>query len=1067
MSAITSRDHDGDAFHAAIQVRAYCEEVIVQKPEKKGGRRRPKPTPRKERERAGPSAWTLVFDTETTTDASQQFKLGFYRLYEEVRLEEERLFIDADALSAAELETVSAYIHARGLDAPMSLAAFRSEVLIKRGFALGATIVTFNGPFDFARVAIDWKPARAGEWRRKMQGGFSLSLSDSAYDPAIQIKHLNPRASLVELSAPRRQESSRSVRKRRDQTPTHRGFFVDVKTLAGALMSRSHSLESLAVALATPTQKVRSEEHGQAVTFDYLDYARSDVAATWECYQALGAKYRTFGFTTPIHEIISEAGIGKAALQTMGIKSWMEVQPGGIDRGLTSLIMSTYYGGRTEVRIRRKRVRVVHTDFTSMYPTVCTLQHLWAFVIGRGFKHRDATAEVRALVAEATPAMFQDAANWLRLAVLVRVRSDRDFFPVRAPYSEPSSVLKRNGTARPASATIALNGLSHDQPMWFTLADCLAAKFLSGKIPYIEEAILFEPGQPQPNLAPISMLGRHPIDPYRDDFYRELIRARQFEEAHKAGKPKIEEEKIEEIREALKTTANSSSYGIFVQVNVNAAPRKALMRVFRPDGSFFTKRMAKVETPGPWFNPLLATLITGAARLMLALAEARALETGLEWAFCDTDSLAIAQPDRMEDATFLRLADGVVEWFRPLNPYGFDASILKKEKVNFDPDGGGEPVALYCWAISSKRYALFNVAADGSPRIRKASAHGLGHLLSPYDDDDAPACFPAPLKSVLGGKEKLQRWHYDVWYAILSAVVAGRPNKVRFDYHPALAKPTVSRYAATSPEIIRWFEHWRAGEPYANRVKPFGFLLLFHLSKFARHPDVADDSLEGAAEAGETFPVAPFDRDLQKAVASAFDRVTGKPVDPALLETYAEVLAGYPYRAEAKFENGRARDRGTTKRRCVVATTVEFIGKEADRWEEENYIGMGGEIASSYGVDPKIAEMAFRRVRVAVGKFGKLAVSEATGIARSTLAKIESGKWTTTRVPYHQALRGLDRLRSGRARQAADRQRTRAQLAAAVTREGGIRPAARMLGLDPSNLSKFLREVPCKARRET
>ena len=86
------------------------------------------------------------------------------------------------------------------------------------------------------------------------------------------------------------------------------------------------------------------------------------------------------------------------------------------------------------------------------------------------------------------------------------------------------------------------------------------------------------------------------------------------------------------------------AYGIFVQLNVTPVPRGILMRVHRPDGSSFVKRMTKVETPGPYFHPLVATFITGAARLMLALAEYRVIAAGLDWAFCDTDSIAIAKP---------------------------------------------------------------------------------------------------------------------------------------------------------------------------------------------------------------------------------------------------------------------------------------------------------------------------------------------------------------------------------------------------------------------------------------
>ena len=45
---------------------------------------------------------------------------------------------------------------------------------------------------------------------------------------------------------------------------------------------------------------------------------------------------------------------------------------------------------------------------------------------------------------------------------------------------------------------------------------------------------------------------------------------------------------------------------------------------------------------------------------------------------------------------------------------------------------------LYCLAISAKRYVLFNIGPDGRPIIRKASAHGLGHLNPPYDEHRVP-----------------------------------------------------------------------------------------------------------------------------------------------------------------------------------------------------------------------------------------------------------------------------------------------------------------------------------------
>ena len=143
----------------------------------------------------------------------------------------------------------------------------------------------------------------------------------------------------------------------------------------------------------------------------------------------------------------------------------------------------------------------------------------------------------------------------------------------------------------------------------------------------------------------------------------------------------------------------------------------------------------KIEEPGRYFHPLIGTLITGAARLMLAITETLVLDNGLDWAFCDTDSMAIAKPADMAELDFDGKVEAIRSWFDGLNPYAEKNPLLKLEDANFGliewkPTGEIEP--LYCFAISAKRYALFNIASDGQIIIRKASAHGLGHLLPPY-----------------------------------------------------------------------------------------------------------------------------------------------------------------------------------------------------------------------------------------------------------------------------------------------------------------------------------------------
>ena len=74
----------------------------------------------------------------------------------------------------------------------------------------------------------------------------------------------------------------------------------------------------------------------------------------------------------------------------------------------------------------------------------------------------------------------------------------------------------------------------------------------------------------------------------------------------------------------------------------------------------------------------------------------------------------------------------------------------------------------------------------------------------------------------------------------------------------------------------------------------------------------------------------------------AFDRVSGEPVEPDALKTYAEALALFHLSPEDKFEHGGPWDVGGTRRRLVVASRIHLIGKES------NKVGDFGESQSDY-----------------------------------------------------------------------------------------------------------------------
>jgi hypothetical protein len=508
-----------------------------------------------------------------------------------------------------------------------------------------------------------------------------------------------------------------------------------------------------------------------------------------------------------------------------------------------------------------------------------------AFVIAAGLDWHDATAEAEVFLAGCELGSLQDPVTWKQLPTLVKILPDRDIFPIRAEYGED------------AIATIGLNYLSSDRGLWFTLADCVASKLLTGKAPKVERAIRFSPRPTQHRLASVNIAGNpaYRIVPKRDDFYRRLIDLRRkVKEEEGRANSREEKERLHSEQLALKILANATSYGIFIEINVEDLDEKE-PRTIQTGDRAFQSASDKLEVPGKFFHPLLATLITGAARLMLAITERLALDHGLDWAFCDTDSMAFAMPPTTEHDVsaaerFEERVEQVCAWFEPLNPYEAKGSILEMEDQNFASDpasglSGLEP--LYCYAVSAKRYALFNIGSDAQPIIRKASAHGLGHLYPPYGNED-----PDERERDSG----VLPWQEDLWRDIISAALRGDPQPVPFATRDRLKMPAASRYSATTPHILSWFRRYNEGRPYAEQIRPFGFLTWFHAKRPEEHFwQEGTDTEDWDPRARARKPVAPYDRDISKSAEQARDRETWEPVPRSWLRTYAEALHRIPF----------------------------------------------------------------------------------------------------------------------------------------------------------------------------
>lgn len=1013
-----------------IQLRAY---TVLDKPEFKSRGEKPQPTNR-----------VLVFDTETTADAAQQLRFGAFQIRDGDELLRQGVFYDREGLAADEIETLQACVFRTDLEF-MLVEDFIEEIFFQECAFVDGTCVGFNLPFDLSRLAINHGTAKGGKRSTIFQHGFSLQLSANPKRSRVKIKHLSHRAAFIEFAGTKQPQNAK---KKIPEFERPKGFFVDVKTFAGALLAESHSLASLSIALDVGHKKSASDKHGEPLTPEYVQYALNDVQCTWECYAELQRRLEVHSLPE-IHarQLFSEASLGKAYLKALGVKPWLAMQP-DFPKTRIGEILSTYYGGRSEVNIRREITEVAYCDFLSMYPTVNTLMRLWQFVIANGIAETDATIEVRDILESWTAKELQNPENWQRLNAIVQIAPDDDVLPVRAIYGDQ---LPRNEDNRVAN--IGLNRLTCEAPLWFTLADCMASKLLTGKAPKVIRAIRFAPVGEQDELRAVAVSGNddYLVDPSTEDFFKRIIQLRRHVVGERDKSTGARRQKLDTEQQALKILANSTSYGIFVETLVNDLDGQKSLTRYGYDGIPTAIKSTVEERPGSYFHPLLATLITGAARLMLALAEWKALDSGLDWVFCDTDGIAFAKPQAMSRSVFIERVQLVSDFFKPLNPYGDDASILQMEDENFssanpkDKDWDTAP-PLYCYAVSAKRYALFNIV-DGKVVVRKASAHGLGHLLPPYE---------TPNKSDKDNA-KVAYWHKELWTAICEAALEGIDHNGEFIRDERLNKPAASRYGANTPALLKWFSEHNSELPRSEQVKPFNFLLSFQARNLVL---LAKSDPEAASWIRNREPVprpaGPYDNDPAKAAANAFDRATKLPIPERWLQTYSDVLHKYHLHTEAKFHGGFDNARGKLWRRHIDAFAVRHIGKEAHNWEEDFYVGTDADSAIVHGDAiinrAKCAEL----VMAARKKFGVRDLRIAAGVGDSALKAACEGDDHVKPEVLVRLVRAAYVLEVEDGAEADQAEKVLEMLRQFVE-EHGIGVAATELRVDPANLRKIIK----------
>lgn len=895
----------------------------------------------------------FVLDTETRIDATQGPTFGSYRFIVDGQCLEEGLFY-ADDLPDKDRRILERYVtvHSAGTvhDSTLKLLT-RDEFadkLYRAAYKGRCLLVGFNLPFDLSRVACDFTHARG-----RFAGGFALELwsyidkngrqHPDPHRPRICIKQIDSKRALKGFTSRHSPDRSDLIP---DGSPTgepedgyiFRGHFVDLRTLAFALTDKGYSLETACEAFGVEHGKQHPARHG-VVTEEYIDYNRRDVLATSELVVKLLEEYSKHPIDLQATKAYSPASIGKAYLRAMGITPIMERQP-DFPKAYLGYAATAFFGGRTSAHIRKVPVPVVYTDFLSMYPTVNSLMGLWRFVTAHRIKVVEhCQKEIRTFLSGLTADDLFDPAKWENLAAFVQILPDGDVLPSRSKYSASSNDWQ-----------VALNHVHAENndlkhALWFSLPDIAASVILTGRVPKIIDAFRIEPVGTLPGLKPVRLRGAIKVDPRKQDFFKMAIEERK----RLAARTDIPESEKRRLDRALKVLANATSYGIYAEMNRQESDKEINLICHGIDAEAFTCRVAHPDVPGEYCFPPLASLITGAARLMLALLERCISDLGGTYAMEDTDSMAIVATRRggpvpcqggtlhtreglaVIKALSWKQVEEIAKRFEALNPYDRGAvsgSILKIEADNFAPRTRKQR-QLFCYAISAKRYALFVKDRNGAPiLLRKGvnddedrwSEHGLGHLLNPTDPQSED-----------------RSWIGQVWLNMIRRALGLPVQKLSFEDLPAVGRVTIS-----SPAVMRPLAALNEGKPYAKQLKPFNFLLACHVKPLG-HPTGSDP---------ERFHlIAPYESDSGQWLKRLWiDQYTGKTYrittagdygtrQAARVKTHGEIIREYEYHPESKCADadGNACDKqtiGLLQRRHIHIDSIRYIGKESNRLED-------------------------------------------------------------------------------------------------------------------------------------
>lgn len=832
----------------------------------------------------------FVFDTETTTDQYQNLRIGYFELHSYKGIEMMGLFhSEENTLSKEEIKTLKEYGIKNNITV-YSLTQFIEEAFIPCIYKEEALCIGANLPFDVTRLC---NAAIPSENAGLLKDDILLSLTGS---PGIIPNIRYGRMGLAEtLTFTDMGDVNGQIKPFTDKLKT-KGYFIDIIHLYSILYAsgtEKFPLEYICNELKTKYRKIVKDkngnkiEHGKELTDEYINYLINDVKATYSAYEELEKTFMSYNLDNiNATQLFSAASLGKAIFKQLGIKPFLECEKEILSYDLGRL-MQTYYGGRVECKLRRTNALVEFLDFTSQYPSVIILTGLWKFIISDSYKQIAATEEIRNFVDSLTLNDMLNPDNWKKLPCICKIIPNNDILPFRTGFKEKGE------------KTVCTASLTSNTPVWYTLADTIQSKLLTGKTPKILEAIRYIPGEPQKSLRSHKILG-YDLNPAKDNLIKFFVEERQKLKTEKRDPGK---------QQALKITANATGYGIFIEVNSQGIGKANGLpdflkgeKIISHSGDESLLSMGIFETPGKYFNPLIATTITGASRLLLSMAEAKLKEMGFSHYYMDTDSIAVP-PEAVE---------ALRDFFQPLNPYKNVPWLLKHENDKLQ-DRYGEKIVRekgkdglfyplqYGMFISSKRYVLFGKDESGLPDINAmhGKLHGLGHITTLIPEEQS-------------NEEKKLKWQNFIWRDLILL-----NEGVIYDLKRLYgSKYEIAEFNIRTPTTLNWFRAFNKNKPYREQIKPCNFGLRASVKKIS---DTGEKN-------EKMFLISPKYNNAQEMVHNpAFDIKNNEIAkDVILYKTLDITFSAYLENEEQKF-NG---DFGFLERKTIHITDKIIIGKE-------------------------------------------------------------------------------------------------------------------------------------------